>query len=402
MNVVILDAEVAYPATSISKQRTLHLMLHLASRHHLTYFARCCADADQNREAATFLQEHGIEPRLVEATLPCFLGLHRSIRSITGLFSSLPFSVASHYSEQYRFAVAHHARLNSVDLFQLEHPAYLYAIPSFSIPTILQLHQLETPVWTDYCKQEASPMKRWLLEWYRQKVVRFERELLRTSKQVVTVSVEDAALLREWFGVDHLHVIDDGIEVADYRTLQPNRHGQAILMLAPEQGPGKNQGFELMLEAIFPAIRALLPEATLRILGKQGAAGVRARSVAQAGVEWCSEPADLRSWLETSSVLAIPVWEGAGARQSILQALAAGVPVVTTSAGADRVALRPGLDFSLANTPEEFTRALIQCLKYPEKAQRQAEHGQQTVFQRYDWSNLAERLERVWEKTLTS
>jgi glycosyltransferase involved in cell wall biosynthesis len=94
----------------------------------------------------------------------------------------------------------------------------------------------------------------------------------------------------------------------------------------------------------------------------------------------------------------VPLRIGGGSRLKILEALASGLPVVSTRIGAEGLALRPGEDFALADTPEEMADALVVCLQHPEWARKQAEHGRQTVAGRYDWSMLAERLERVWER----
>jgi glycosyltransferase involved in cell wall biosynthesis len=96
--------------------------------------------------------------------------------------------------------------------------------------------------------------------------------------------------------------------------------------------------------------------------------------------------------------MAVPLRIGGGSRLKILEALAAGVPVVSTHVGAEGLALRPGQDYTLADSPEQQVAALIGCLRQPARVLAQAEHGRQTVRGRYDWRSLADRLERVWEK----
>jgi glycosyltransferase involved in cell wall biosynthesis len=91
---------------------------------------------------------------------------------------------------------------------------------------------------------------------------------------------------------------------------------------------------------------------------------------------------------------------GGGSRLKILEALAAGLPVVSTRVGAEGLLLRPGLDYTLADSPEQQAAALIGCLRAPDRALAQAEHGRQTVRDRYDWPMLADRLERVWERAV--
>jgi polysaccharide biosynthesis protein PslH len=152
-----------------------------------------------------------------------------------------------------------------------------------------------------------------------------------------------------------------------------------------------------LLDAVFPAVKALVPEARLVIVGRSPAS-LRRRARRQPGTELRADVADLRPLLAASAVMAAPLLSGDGSRPSVLASLAAGVPVVATRAGAGGLLIRPGLDYTLADTPEGFTRALVRCLQQPEAARRQAEQGRETVAGRYDWSSLAGRLGRVWEK----
>jgi glycosyltransferase involved in cell wall biosynthesis len=118
------------------------------------------------------------------------------------------------------------------------------------------------------------------------------------------------------------------------------------------------------------------------------------------GVELHADVPDVRPHLAASAVMAVPLRIGGGSRLKILEALAAGLPVVSTRIGAEGLALRPGEDFTLADTPEEMAAALLDWLQLPVSARAQAEHGRYTVCAHYDWPMLADRLERVWERAV--
>src|SRR5438132_2773224 len=98
MNVVVVDADVSYPPTSGKRLRTLHLMLPLAKRHRLTYIARGQGNAEEDRQAAGFLGEHGIQAHIVDDPLPRKKGPAFYGRLAMNLFSRLPYSVTSHHS----------------------------------------------------------------------------------------------------------------------------------------------------------------------------------------------------------------------------------------------------------------------------------------------------------------
>src|SRR5882757_5440280 len=99
MNVVIIDGDVSYPATSGKRLRTLNLMLQVAKRHRITYVGRCAADSEEARLAPDFLRQHNIEPILVHDPVPHKSGLAFYGRLFANLFASDPYSVTSHQSE---------------------------------------------------------------------------------------------------------------------------------------------------------------------------------------------------------------------------------------------------------------------------------------------------------------
>ena len=117
-----------------------------------------------------------------------------------------------------------------------------------------------------------------------------------------------------------------------------------------------------------------------------------------AGVELHADVPDVRPFMESSAVMAVPLRIGGGSRLKILEALAAGLPVVSTQIGAEGLAIRPGQDFTLADTSGEMAERLVDCLEQPASYRAQAEEGRLIVASRYDWSTLSDRLERVWER----
>jgi glycosyltransferase involved in cell wall biosynthesis len=399
MNVTIIDADVSYPPTSGKRLRTLNLLLPLARRHRLTYIARN-ADGCDTKEAATFLVDHGIEPIIIDDPLPRKKGPAFYARLAANLLSPLPYAVSSHVSAKMRHAVLDHARTRAVDLWQVEFSGYLYTLQGVNAPIVLQAHNVETLVWQRFGEVERHPLKRWFIHQQRRKYERFERHAFASVSRVVTVSAEDAELAHERFGASNIDVVDNGVDVDYYRDVRPESHSYDILYLGALDWRPNLDALGLLLDIVFPAVRASLPQARLRIVGRRPPVWLRERIVGMEGVELHADVPDVRPHLAASAVLAVPLRIGGGSRLKILEALAAGLPVVSTRVGAEGLALSPEEDYTLADTPEEVAAALIDVLQRPASRQAQAEHGRYSVGTQYDWRTLADRLERVWEKTV--
>src|SRR5262249_40739153 len=149
---------------------------------------------------------------------------------------------------------------------------------------------------------------------------------------------------------------------------------------------------------IFPAVRAREPGARLVLVGRSPPPGLVERVRALAGVELHADVADVRPFLAECGVMAVPLRIGGGSRLKILEALACGLPVVSTRVGAEGLCLEPGRDLVVVEKIERMAEALVECVRNPEPARATAERGRRVVVERYDWDRLADKLERVWEK----
>jgi polysaccharide biosynthesis protein PslH len=401
MNVVIVDGDVSYPPTSGKRLRTLNLILPLARRHHLTYIARGDGNAETTRQAIDFLTGQGIETCIVDDPIPSKKGLGFYARLAANLFSSLPYSASSHIRPKMRQAVIDHARTHAVDLWQVEWVGYLYCLTGVPGKIVLQAHNVDTLLWQRFHEAEHNPLKRWFIRQQWRKFERLERQGYHAVHRVVAVSPDDAALAREKFSIDHIDVVDNGVDVGYFGDVSPQPDSRSILYLGALDWRPNLDALRLLLDRIFPGVQAKVGQAQMHVVGRHPPDWLRQRVLGLTGVELHADVPDVRPYLAASAVMAVPLRIGGGSRLKILEALACGLPVVSSRVGAEGLALRPGQDYTLADTPEEMIEALANCLRQPERARAQASQGKQTVCRRYDWPMLADRLERVWERTAT-
>lgn len=399
MNVVIVDGDLPYPPTSGKRLRTLNLMLPLARRHRLTYLSRANASSSEANKAVDFLQDHGIETILVDHPVPPKRGPMFFARLGVNLFSSWPYSVTSHESNMMRKALADLAR-RPVDLWQFEWSGYLPMFKQNRARTLVVAHNVDTLIWQRYHENESRPFHRWYIRQQWRKMEHFERWAFAQATRVVAVSSEDAALLQQMFAVKNVDVVDNGIDRASFETVKGSRDPRLILFLGALDWRPNLDAVKVLLETLFPAVRQEVPDARLCIVGRHPSPELSARIQAISGVELHADVADVRPYLAKAGVMAVPLRIGGGSRLKILEALACGLPVISTRIGAEGLCLSPGKDFDQVESIAEMTGPLIQALRNPERVQSMAEQARPAVLQRYDWNCLADKLERVWHECL--
>ena len=401
MHVVIVDGDVSYPATSGKRLRTLNLMLQVARRHRVTYIGRCAAGSEEARVAPEFLRAHNITPILGHAPVPPKSGPLFYARLFANLFSSRPYSVSSHDCSPMRDSVNQYvAKEAPVDVWQFEWAPYMSVVdPAIKGARVVIAHNVDTLIWQRYYENEPHFLKKAFLRTQWHKFRRFEEQAFRQANRVVAVSQEDAELIRGQFGQPNVDVVDNGIDRAFFENVAGTRDPARLLFLGALDWRPNLDAVGLLLDKIFPRVQTQAPDAQLVIVGRHPPVGLVERARRMQGVELHADVPDVRPYLGTCGAMAVPLRIGGGSRLKILEALACGLPVVSTRVGAEGLLLTPGVDYVQAEE-DAMADALVQAIRNPEAMQAMAQHGRRIVLDTYDWGVLALKLERAWEKSL--
>jgi glycosyltransferase involved in cell wall biosynthesis len=287
-----------------------------------------------------------------------------------------------------------------VDVWQFEWAPYQSAVESkWPGARVVIAHNVDTLIWQRYYENEKNVLKKAFLKTQWQKFRRFEESAFRQATRVVAVSEDDAHLIRTQFGQANVDVVDNGIDRAYFEGVGAARDPAKVLFLGALDWRPNLDAVGLLLDRIFPRVRALESSAKLVIVGRHPPVNLVKRAEQTPGVELLADVPDVRPYLGASGVMAVPLRIGGGSRLKILEALACGLPVVSTKVGAEGLLLTPGVDYVQAEE-DAMADALVHAIRRPAEVQAMAEHGRAIVLDTYDWSVLAKKLEATWERSL--
>jgi glycosyltransferase involved in cell wall biosynthesis len=153
---------------------------------------------------------------------------------------------------------------------------------------------------------------------------------------------------------------------------------------------------EYFTKEIFPLIRGLRPQVRLRIVGRKPSESLKKQFSSIPAVDFVGEVENVGPYLAQAAVLVVPLRIGGGSRLKILEALAAGKAVVSTSIGAEGLEVRSGEHLLTADSPIEFARCVEELLASKDARARLGEEGRKLVNDRYGWDGIAAELESVW------
>lgn len=248
-------------------------------------------------------------------------------------------------------------------------------------PTVLDLYDVYAPLAREKIAR-ARPLRpyRWLFRLEAARVRAHERRVLRAHSMLLTISQPDARVAAALAPGVPLRVLPHGVHVPAF--VPAGARGPVALLVA-SFGHGPNlEGLRWLYERVWPLVRRALPGATLLLVGQPSEAA-RAVTGGDGGVEWAGRVPDVAPFYRRAACAVVPILGGGGVRHKLLEALAWGVPTVSTGAGARGLELDDAL--TIADAPAAFAAAVVARLREPERFAAQAAHARALVAERHSW-----------------
>ncbi len=152
----------------------------------------------------------------------------------------------------------------------------------------------------------------------------------------------------------------------------------------------------VLITRILPLVRAQIPDVTVEIVGPNPPAALI--SLAGEGVEVTGYVSDVRTYLAKAGCCVAPLTLGSGIQNKILEAMAMGVPVITTPVGCEAIAARPGENILVGTDPTELAECAIKLLQNEAMRTQLSEAGRQLVQRAHSWSSAAAQYEALYNE----
>ena len=241
-----------------------------------------------------------------------------------------------------------------------------------------------------------------LLEWLR--VMRYEIRAAEKFDAIFTCHENEQRLLESYLSGKHPPVVADArvaVDVSSYSFPGGRRDPDTMLFVGNFQHKPNVEGLLYFCHEILPLIRARRPSAKLCVVGARTTPAIE-RLLPSEGVHMVGQVADIREPLSRHAVFVCPIRMGAGLRVKILEAFASGIPVVSTSLGAEGIRGKHGTHYLLADSPAEFAEQTLYLLDHPEAARAIAAEGRRLVEALYDWPVVGARLESIYRELVAN
>ncbi|NHK28039.1 glycosyltransferase [Parvularcula flava] len=329
--------------------------------------------------------------------------LHR----FAGLLSPLPVSVWSDALPESRRAVETVLKTRpDVAVFDFTHCAAL--MPSYSFMekcgarTVLFTHNVETEIFARHARTSSFPMSIvWQME--RAKMARFERNACSRFDTVIAVSERDAAKLKEDFGTARTAAIPTGVDLDFFGYTSPTDETGSLIFTGSMDWRANQDGLMWFLNEVWPLIAEKRPQTSFKVIGKNPPQHL-IDAAQNAGANWTFTGFvdDIRPHAAEGSAYVIPLRVGGGTRIKAYEAMAMGLPVVSTALGVEGLPLSPGEHYLKADTPEDFAAATLRLLAETDTRRMLSMAARDYVEKNCSQKSVAEVFERICLDTLNA
>jgi glycosyltransferase involved in cell wall biosynthesis len=311
-----------------------------------------------------------------------------------GLFSSLPVAIGRYRSPDLRRLLERLLASEGYASVVCDFLAATPSMPSLARAVLLQ-HNVETMIWRRHALHATSPAARFYLRLQAERMFRYERDVCRACRRVIAVSSVDAGQMQSLFGIAEVPDIPTGVDV-DYFTPPPRVEAVSDLVFLGSMDWLPNiDGVRYFCSEVLPLIRRRRARCSLTIAGRTPPAEICVLAEKDPLVRVTGSVPDIRPYLWGSAVSIVPLRIGGGTRLKIYESMAAGVPVVSTSVGAEGLVFDDGANILIADEPEAFAEACLVLLEDASRRRALAAAAREMVVADFSWDRVADRLERI-------
>lgn len=291
-------------------------------------------------------------------------------------------------------------RENRYDAIHVEELPMMVSLSAafLDIPVIFSSHNVESEL-SYRLFDRRNPFFKFLANREYRRTVREERNAVVRARVSLVVSEKDRDSLLRLFGtkIPPIHVLPN----CAHDRFQPSVQqmpGKGLLAVGSFGWYPNREGLTWFMDEVVPLLRKKFPNEVIRVVGSEMGMALR-RNLERQGIEVHADVPDILPFLQAARMLFVPLRIGGGTRIKIMEAWAAGLPVVSTSLGAEGLPFHPGVNMLIADGAIEFAEEISRLLEDDGLYNRLKSEGLKES-KALRWSGLDKVLTEIYRNVL--
>jgi sugar transferase (PEP-CTERM/EpsH1 system associated) len=237
-----------------------------------------------------------------------------------------------------------------------------------------------------------------------ERTTRYEGLLSTKFPQILVTSKKDKKALIDLApkgSQPNIAVLTNGCDLDYFSPDLSNQRESATLVVSGKMSYHANEAMTIYLVSeILPLVWKKRPYVKLWIVGKDPTSKIL-KLQENPNILITGSVEDIRPYLRQATISVSPVLYSAGIQNKVLEAMACSTPVIASSLATSALAISPGKEVMIANTPSEWEKSILQLIDSPEKQRKLGEEGRQYVEKNHRWSEIVSQLENVYASIIS-
>ncbi len=316
------------------------------------------------------------------------------------LFSKSSYNTNRFYSNSFAKRLKELIKENSFDIVLLEG---LYVCPYFEMISknsnakiVLRAHNIESDIWKGLAKQTNNFLKKCYLNLLQKKLSNYEKAIVLKMDGIICISEKDANWMKKQSAKD-ISTIPFAID-AESETNSPAEKN-TLFHIGSMDWMSNLNGIKWFLDKVFPLINQQKKEVILHLAGSSMPNYFNNFSNENIVID--GEVENAKSFMKKYNLMIVPLWSGSGIRIKILEAMALGKTIISTSIGASGIHYADNKNILIADTTEEFFNQIIWCFENPVESRKIGVNAKDNILENYNTKKIAENLSFFLNKIQT-
>jgi len=369
--------------------RTYNILTQLAKRNEVHFLSCFLTDEEEKKFdqiKKICVSARGFRLNLTRSRLHMFIALVKNI------FSPRPFVAEKYFCNEMVLEIKRILKHEDIDVVHIDIlPMMIYAPLFKGYPKVLVEHNVESLLQEKRVKFARNPFSR--LFWHMQfkKLSAFEREQIGSVTCCAAVSFQEKELLSEMNNKARIEIVPNGV---DTHYFQPNAvvQNDSLVFVGGLNWFPNSDGMSFFIEKIYPVIAKLLGCIKVIVIGKTNNKFKYSGMIEQVGFV-----DDVRPYVNSSKVFIVPLRIGGGTRLKILDAMAMGKAIVSTSIGCEGIEAINNRHIIIEDDPLKFANAVIELLRDDRKRKTIGENARKLAEEKYDWEIIGRKMNEIYE-----
>lgn len=321
------------------------------------------------------------------------------------LFSKLPYNAERFINKDFEKLLIKLLKENTFDIVQLEvHYVcpYIPLIRKYSNAKIsYRSHNIEHEIWQRTANNTTLLPKKWYLNILAKRIKNMEMSYINKYDFLVPITKKDADQYQTYGNTKPTHVCPTGIDDSDIEKTATNFSYLSLFHLGGLDWAPNQQGIVWFLENCWNNILAQFPEVTFKIGGRNAPNWLIEKCNSYKNVEFLGEVPDAKTFYKENAIMVVPLLAGSGMRIKIIEGLALGKAIVSTSIGAEGIDATDQKEILIANTADEFTDKIGNILKNKDGIKGIGENAINFVQRNFNNNTIIAKLLAFYEHNIT-